>query len=65
MGETSLATMVLERVKRYGTRRALLSKQGGRWEELSWQTFGNKITRAAQGLAALGFHAGDRLAILA
>jgi len=41
MGETSLATMVLERVKRYGTRRALLSKQGGRWEELSWQTFGN------------------------
>ena len=65
MGETSLATMVLERVERYGARRALLSKQKGRWEELSWQTLGHKITRAAQGLAALGFHAGDRLAILA
>src|SRR5712691_4907618 len=65
MGETSLATMVLERVERYGARRALLSKQKGHWEELSWQTLGHKITRAAQGLAALGFHAGDRLAILA
>ncbi len=65
MGETSLATMVLERVERYGARRALLSKQKGRWEELSWQTLGHKITRAAQGLAALGFHPGDRLAILA
>jgi long-chain acyl-CoA synthetase len=65
MSETSLATMVLERAERYGTRRALLGKQGGRWEELSWQTLSSKITRAAQGLAALGFHAGDRLAILA
>ena len=65
MGETSLATMVLERVERYGTRRALLSKQREGWEELSWQTFGDKIVRAAQGLAALGFRAGDRLAILA
>ncbi|MBI3798081.1 MAG: long-chain fatty acid--CoA ligase [Deltaproteobacteria bacterium] len=65
MGETSLATMVLERVERYGTRRALLSKQGGHWEELSWQTLGNKIVRAAQGLTALGFRAGHRLAIVA
>ena len=37
----------------------------GRWEELSWQTFGHKIVCAAQGLAALGFRAGHRLAILA
>ena len=65
MRETSLATMVLERVERYDTRRVLLSKQQGRWEEVSWQTLGNKIIRAAQGLAFLGFRAGDRLAILA
>src|SRR5437867_2546945 len=65
MGETSLAMMVLERAARYGTKRALLRKREGRWEETSWQTLGSKITRAAQGLAALGFHAGDRLAMLA
>jgi long-chain acyl-CoA synthetase len=65
MGETSLTTMVLERVERYGARRVFLSKRAGKWEEISWQTFGNKIKRAAQGLAALGFRAGDRLAILA
>lgn len=65
MAETSLAAMVLGRAERYGTRRALLSKRDGRWEEMSWQTLGEHIRRAAHGLAALGFRAGDRLAILA
>ncbi len=65
MHETSLAMMVLERVERYGAKRALLSKQRGGWEEISWQTFGSKIIRAAQGLTTLGFRVGDRLAILA
>jgi long-chain acyl-CoA synthetase len=65
MRETSLAAMVLERAERYGAKRALTSKRGGHWEDTSWQMFGDKITRAAQGLAALGFRAGDRLAILA
>lgn len=65
MRETSLATMILERAERYGSKRAMLGKQGSRWEELSWQTLGTKIVHAAHGLAALGFRAGDRLAILA
>jgi long-chain acyl-CoA synthetase len=65
MSETSLATMVLERAGRYGPKRAFLSKHRGRWEDISWQQVGNTIIRAAQGLAALNFRAGDRLAILA
>jgi long-chain acyl-CoA synthetase len=65
MSETSLALMVLERAERYGSKRALLSKRERHWEEISWQTLGTTITRAAQGLAALGFRVGDRLAILA
>jgi long-chain acyl-CoA synthetase len=65
MRETSLATMILERAERYGSKRAMLGKQGNRWEELSWQALGERIVRAAHGLAALGFRAGDRLAILA
>ncbi len=65
MTETSLATMILERVERYGAKRALLHKREKEWEEISWQTFGERIVRAANGLAALGFRAGDRLAIVA
>lgn len=65
MRETSLATMILERAERYGSKRALLGKQHGQWETCSWQALGEKLVRAAHGLAALGFRAGDRLAILA
>lgn len=65
MQETSLATMVLQRVERYGGKRVLLSKRAGRWEDMSWHTLGERIRCAAHGLAALGFRGGDRLAILA
>ena len=65
MGETSLATMILERATQYGSNRVLMHKQKHQWEDLSWQTFGERIIRAAKGLASLGFQAGDRLAILA
>lgn len=65
MKETSLATMILERVERYGARRALTYKHDKQWKDISWQTFGERIVCAAKGLSALGFRAGDRLAILA
>ena len=65
MRETSLATMILQRAERYGTKPAMRMKRHGQWENVSWQTLGEKIVRAAQGLSALGFRPGDRLAILA
>ncbi|MGE0683733.1 MAG: long-chain fatty acid--CoA ligase [Candidatus Binatia bacterium] len=65
MSETSLTTMILERADRYGAKRVLTYKRGKQWEDLSWRTFGERIVRAAKGLSALGFRAGDRLAILA
>ena len=65
MRETSLATMILQRVERYGAKPAMRTKRRGQWEDISWQTLGEKIVRAAQGLFALGFRPGDRLAILA
>lgn len=65
MRETSLATMVLQRADRYGTKPAIRAKRHGHWEDLSWQTLGEKIVRAARGLTTLGFRPGDRLAILA
>jgi long-chain acyl-CoA synthetase len=65
MRETSLATMILQCAERYGAKPAMRSKHQGQWEEISWQTLHTKIVLAAHGLAALGFRAGDRLAILA
>ena len=65
MRETSLAAMILQRAERYGTKPAMRAKRHGRWEDLSWQTLGEKVVRAAHGLTALGFRPGDRLAILA
>ncbi len=65
MGDTSLASMILDRAARYGSRRVFLRKRDHSWEDISWQQFGDQIVRAARGLAASGFQPGDRLAILA
>ena len=65
MGDTSLASMILDRAAQYGSRRVFLRKRGSSWENISWQQFGDQIVSAARGLAALGFQPGDRLAILA
>ena len=65
MSDTSLASMILDRAKQYGPKCMFMRKRGTTWEDISWQQFGDQIVRAAQGLAALGFQHGDRLAILA
>ncbi len=65
MGDASLASMILDRAARYGSRRVFLRKHGNSWEDMSWQQLGDQIVRTARGLAALGFRPGDRLAILA
>lgn len=65
MSDTSLASMILDRAAKYGSRRVFLRKLDNSWEDISWQQFGDRIVRAARGLAALGFQPGDRLAILA
>jgi long-chain acyl-CoA synthetase len=57
--------MILERAQRYGDKRALLHKRDKQWDAISWNTFRERIVRAAHGLAALGFRADDRLAIVA
>ncbi len=65
MSDTSLAIMILERTRRYGSKRIFQRKRGSRWEDITWQQFGEQIVYAAKGLAALGFQPGKRLAILA
>ncbi len=65
MTTTSLATMVLDRAERHPSRRVFQCKRREQWEDLSWQQLADQIVSAAHGLAALGFKAGDRLALLA
>lgn len=65
MTTTSLATMVLDRADRHPSRRVFQRKRREQWEDISWQQLADQIVSAAHGLAALGFKAGDRLALLA
>ena len=65
MTTTSLATMVLDQAERHPSRRVFQCKRREQWEDLSWQQLADQIVSAAHGLAALGFKAGDRLALLA
>lgn len=65
MTPTSLATMILEQADRHASRRVFMHKRRGQWEDISWQRLAEQIIHAAHGLAALGFKAGDRLALLA
>ena len=65
MTTTSLATLVLDRAERHPSRRVFQRKRREQWEDLSWRQLADQIVSAAHGLAALGFKAGDRLALLA
>ena len=65
MTTTSLATMVLDQANHHPSRRVFQCKRREQWEDLSWQQLADQIVSAAHGLAALGFKAGDRLALLA
>ena len=65
MTTTSLATMVLDRAERHPARRVFQRKRREQWEDISWQQLADQIVSAAHGLTALGFKAGDRLALLA
>ena len=43
MNDTSLAVMILERARRYGSKRVFQRKRGSRWEDIAWQQFGEQI----------------------
>lgn len=55
-----------DRVNEHGSDRAALrEKRDGEWQTWTWADYGEQVSRAAEGLRALGFGAGDRVAILA
>lgn len=60
----SLPALLEARAAALGERTAVLSKQGGRWQEVSWSELARRTRDVADGLAALGIEHGDRVAML-
>jgi long-chain acyl-CoA synthetase len=62
---STLPTLLLEQARARPDAPAMREKRRGRWHELSWAGYAERVARAAQGLRALGVQPGDRVAILA
>ncbi|MBI2902254.1 MAG: AMP-binding protein [Candidatus Methylomirabilis oxyfera] len=52
-------------VARYGNRVALRKKGLGRWKEISWREYGQRVREVAAGLVALGLRRGECVSIIA
>src|SRR5512136_1788359 len=63
MIETHLASMIHNRIKKYGERTALRYKEHGCWKDISWNAMGEQIRAVAKGLLEMDVKAGDMVAI--
>ncbi|WP_242392857.1 AMP-dependent synthetase/ligase [Anaeromyxobacter oryzisoli] len=60
----NLVALFEERARASGARVAVKHKRGGRWEDVSWAEAARRARDVADGLAALGIRAGDRIAVI-
>ncbi|HYY58500.1 MAG TPA: AMP-binding protein, partial [Pyrinomonadaceae bacterium] len=60
----TLPKLCLAAIRRYAKADALNHKRGGRWINISAETFIERVRAVAVGLASLGIKAGDRVALL-
>ncbi|MCM8774945.1 MAG: AMP-binding protein, partial [Candidatus Omnitrophica bacterium] len=60
----NLVEIFLHRAGRYRKRQALLYKQGGCYQRLTWDEWADQIRKVALGLHSLHVQKGDRVAIL-
>ncbi len=54
-----------QQVAKYGDRVALRKKFLGRWQEISWHEYGQRVREVTLGLIALGLRRGDRVSLIA
>lgn len=64
MREETLPQLLFRNAIRYGSKTAQREKLFGIWQPLSWQEYLEQVRLFALGLAALGFHRGDKLALI-
>ena len=64
MSEQTLPQFLLKQAREYPRDIAMREKEMGIWKQWTWQQYLNEVRDLANGLAALGFEAGDKLAII-
>lgn len=64
MREDTIPLMFFARADKYGGRRALKVKCGGKYCDISWLEFADKVKNFACGLLALGLEPGDKIGLL-
>jgi long-chain acyl-CoA synthetase len=60
---SSLPALLLAHARERPDAPAIREKRRGRWHELSWSEYAQRVARAAHGLRELGVEPGDRVAI--
>ncbi len=64
MSEQTLPQFLLKQVREHPLDIAMREKEKGIWKQWTWQQYHDGVRDLANGLAALGFEAGDKLAII-
>jgi len=65
MKENTLPALLLRNSKKYKNRKvALREKEFGIWQDVTWESYYNRVKEFALGLLSLGFEKGDKLAII-
>ena len=61
---TTLPRLLQRNARELGDRPAIREKDRGIWQTWSWRQYHDQVRDLALGLAALGFHRGDRLSVI-
>lgn len=64
VGRETIGDLLLDAVRRFGSRTALREKHLGIWREITWTAYRDNVEAVAMGLKALGFERGDRAGII-
>src|SRR6202795_2971305 len=61
----TLPQLLLAQARRWGDRHvAIREKEFGIWQAYTWRQYADHVERIALGLASLGFHRGDKIAVI-
>ena len=63
--ETTFPKLLMENTRQYGNRVAMREKYKGIWQEISWETYLDKVKTLSLGLLEMGLKGGDHASILA
>lgn len=64
VGVETVPRLFWRQVARHGNRVALRRKELGRWREISWREYGQRVREVAAGLTALGLRRGECVSII-